>query len=129
MRLLRFLQLVDVGNAQVELAGGDHVEHVVGTPLELFARGGVVEEGGARKEERSFLGKLDGIKGRNRPAGAAEKGNVPTGTHDVQVLFEGALAHSVVDDVDSFAISDSFGFGLKVLLGIDDYIVGSGITS
>src|SRR5215469_15299325 len=81
--LLRLVQVVDVLDAQLELAGGNHVEDVAGAPLIFFTGSSVMKQGWARKKQRTFLGKLDGIKRRHCPTGAAKEHNVSPRPHDV----------------------------------------------
>src|SRR5215469_396159 len=100
--LLRLVQVVDVLDAQLELAGGDHVEDVAGAPLIFFTGSSVMKQGWARKEQRPFLGKFDGIKRRHCATGAAKQHYISSRTHNVQIFIKRAFANSVIDYVYAF---------------------------
>src|SRR2546422_10946382 len=55
MRLLRLVQLINMCNAQLQLAVRDHVQNIRGTLLEFFASGNVMSESGTREEQGTFL--------------------------------------------------------------------------
>src|SRR3989442_2660495 len=55
MRLLRLVQLINMSNAQLQLAVGDHVQNICGTLLEFFASGNVMSDSGTREEQGTLL--------------------------------------------------------------------------
>jgi hypothetical protein len=94
--------------------------------LEFLARGSVVPQGGACDIQRSLLGELDQIEGRHGATRSSKQHHVPARTEDVQTLFERGLAHRVIDDIDTFAPGQAFGFRFEVLLGVmDDFVRAS----
>src|SRR5258708_31856143 len=109
MRTLSFFQLVDVRDAQLQFARSDHIEDIARTLLQFLPAGNVMHQRWPGEEQRSLLRQLDGIKRRNRSAGAAEQNQVSARAQDVEVLIESTFAHAVIDHVDSFAAGQAFG--------------------
>src|SRR5437764_6210028 len=106
MRLLRLLQLVDMLNAQLQLLLAHHVENVTCALLQFFARSCVMQQGRSGQKQGSLLRKLDGIKRRHRAARASKEHQVSARTKNIEVLLKSALAYSVIDYVDTLAISE-----------------------
>jgi hypothetical protein len=115
-------------DAKFKFAGGDPAQNIVGAMLEFLTSSDVVNESWAGEEQRAFLRKLDQIEGRHCSARSAEEDKVAAGTEYIEVLVEGVLADSVVNNVNALAFGKAFGLLRKILFAIEDNFVGSSVT-
>ena len=71
---------------------------------------------------------MPGSNGGTGPLDCPKRTSVPRGRRRVQALLEGGGANGVVDDIDTFAVGQPFGFGFEVLFGVEDDFVGSRVS-
>src|SRR5207249_1500763 len=72
--------------------------------------------------------KLDEIEGWHGAAGAAEQNQIAARTEDVQIVVEGVLPYTIINDVDASAFGKAPGFGFKVCCGVHDALIRAGIA-
>src|SRR4051794_32343957 len=112
-------------DAELQLTGGDPVEHVAGAPEELLTGGDVVAEARASAVERALAVEDVEINGGHGAARLSEEGERTAGTERVEALLEGGPGYGVVDDVDAASAGEALHFDVELLPGVEDDLVGS----
>src|ERR1017187_7523651 len=88
----------------------------------------VMNQCGTRDEQRPFLREPAQVKQRHRPAGGAEKHEIAARTENAEILIEGSLADTVVNDVNSLSFGEALGLGLKILLRVKNHFIRAGFA-
>src|SRR5579871_1085290 len=124
MRISRLGERIGAVDAELQPAI-THRGQDVRRALEQFrALGNVVRDGWSRYKQTAFAVERLRIDGRRFAAGLSKDDHIAPRAQTIEAGFEGALADSVINDVD--ATAQAFDFGDEILLRIQDDVVRAG---
>ena len=116
------------GDAHLDDAGRDVLEHVADAPEQFLTVEQVVGQARARQEQRAARVEDRRIEGRHRAARLAEERHRAARAQHAQALVERRLADRIVDDVDAAAVGEPLHFDLEVLRRVEDGLVGAEVA-